>query len=148
MLMVDTSNSFLYNLSMENNYIYTKNTISFIRYHFIFTSRYRRKIFLINEVEKRFTEILYKICEEKDINIEKLECSEEYVYLYITGLPQHSPADIMNWIKSKSSSILRREFIQLSSMPSLWTRNYYVSTADTISNEIIMKYVNSQKNKP
>lgn len=146
--MVDTSNSFLYNLPMKNNYIYTKNTISFIRYHFIFTSRYRRKIFLINEVEKRFTEILYKICEEKDINIEKLECSEEYVYLYITGRPQHSPADIMNWIKSKSSSILRSEFIQLSSMPSLWTRNYYVSTADTISNEIIMKYVNSQKNKP
>lgn len=31
---------------MENKYRYTKTTVSVINYHFIFHSRYRRKIFL------------------------------------------------------------------------------------------------------
>jgi len=30
-------------------------------------------------------------------------------------------------------------------MPSLWTRNYFVSTADNVCSETIQKYVESQK---
>ncbi|MCB2351686.1 IS200/IS605 family transposase, partial [Clostridium estertheticum] len=38
---------------MENKYRTTKTTVSLINYHFIFCPRYRRKIFLIPNVEER-----------------------------------------------------------------------------------------------
>ena len=41
---------------MENNYRYTNTTVSLINYHFVFCLRYRRKIFLIPNVEQRFKE--------------------------------------------------------------------------------------------
>ena len=38
-------------------------------------------------------------------------------------------------------------FQNLKKMPSLWTRSYFVSTADNVCSETIKKYVESQKNK-
>lgn len=41
---------------MKNNYRRTKTTVSLINYHFVFCPRYRRKIFDIDGVERRFKE--------------------------------------------------------------------------------------------
>jgi len=46
-----------------------------------------------------------------------------------------------------SSKLIRKEFDELSKMPSLWTRSYFVSTAGNVSSETIKKYVESQKTR-
>lgn len=53
----------------------------------------------------------------------------------------------MQNIKGYTSKILRDEFIQLSKMPSLWTRSYFVSTAGNVCSETIKKYVENQKTR-
>ena len=53
----------------------------------------------------------------------------------------------MNKIKGVSSRIIRNEFEELSKMPSLWTRSYFVSTAGNVSSETIKKYVENQKKR-
>ncbi|MGH4137802.1 transposase, partial [Clostridium sp.] len=40
-----------------------------INYHFIFCPRYRRKIFLIPNVEERFKHMVKCVCEDIDIEI-------------------------------------------------------------------------------
>ena len=52
---------------MENNYRHTNTTASLINYHFVFYPRYRRKIFLISNVERRFKELVKIKCKELDI---------------------------------------------------------------------------------
>ena len=52
---------------MENNYRHTNTTASLINYHFVFCPRYRRKIFLISNVERRFKELVKIKCKELDI---------------------------------------------------------------------------------
>lgn len=54
----------------------------------------------------------------------------------------------MNRIKAASSHILRDEYPVLASMPSLWTRSYFVSTAGNVSSDTIKWYVNTQKTRP
>ena len=50
-------------------------------------------------------------------------------------------------IKGYTSKILREEFSELSKMPSLWTRSYFVSTAGNVCSETIKKYVENQKKR-
>ena len=132
---------------MENNYRHTNTTVSLINYHFVFCPRYRRKIFLIPRVEERFKTLVKEKCEEIEINIIAIECDKDHAHMFLNCLPIQSPSDIMQNIKGYTSKILREEFIQLSKMPSLWTRSYFVSTAGNACSETIKKYVENQKTR-
>ena len=67
--------------------------------------------------------------------------------MFLNCLPTLSPLDIMQQIKGYTSKILREEFVELSKMPNLWTRNCFVSTVGNVSSEIIKKYVENQKKR-
>ena len=66
---IDFIHILFYNICMENNYRYTNTTVSLINYHFVFCPRYRRKIFLIPNVESRFKELVKIKCKELEIEI-------------------------------------------------------------------------------
>lgn len=132
---------------MENKYRHTNTTVSLINYHFVFCPRYRRKIFNISNVEKRFKELVNIKCKELNIEIIAIECDEDHTHIFLNCLPTFSPSDIMQQIKGYTSKILREEFAELSKMPSLWTRNYFVSTAGNVSSETIKRYVENQRNR-
>ncbi|MBZ9686102.1 IS200/IS605 family transposase [Clostridium estertheticum] len=131
---------------MENEYRRTQTTVSLINYHFVFCPRYRRKIFLIPNVEERFKHMVKFICEELDIEIIAIECDKDYTHMFLNCLPTLSPSDIMQKIKGGTSRVLRGEFLELNKMPSLWTRSYFVSTSGVCS-ETIKKYVENQKTR-
>ncbi|HEY8892698.1 MAG TPA: IS200/IS605 family transposase [Clostridium sp.] len=132
---------------MENKYRTTKTTVSLINYHFIFCPRYRRKIFLIPNVEERFKHMVKYICDEIDVEIIAIECDKDHTHMFLNCLPTLSPSDIMQKIKSVTSNVLRGEFLELNKMPSLWTRNYFISTAGNVSSETIKMYVENQKTR-
>lgn len=132
---------------MDNKYFRTATTVSLINYHFVFCPKYRRKIFLIPNVENRFKELTQQICEELNIEILAMECHVDHAHLFLRCWPMQSPAEIMKKIKGASSHVLRDEFPQLTGMSSLWTRSYFVSTAGNVSSETIKWYVDTQKTR-
>lgn len=132
---------------MKDLYKHTKTTVSLINYHFIFCPRYRRKIFLINGIEERFKELVKIKCKELNIEIIAMECDKDHTHMFLNCLPTQSPSDIMQQIKGYTSKILREEFAELSKMPSLWTRSFFVSTAGNVCSETIKKYVENQKKR-
>lgn len=132
---------------MDNKYRRTQTTVSLINYHFVFCPRYRRKIFLIPNVEERFKYMVKFICEELEIEIIAIECDKDHTHMFLNCLPSLSPSDIMQKIKGVTSRVLRDEFLELKKMPSLWTRSYFVSTAGSVCSETVKKYVESQKTR-
>lgn len=133
---------------MENIYLHTKTSVSLVNYHLVFCPRYRRKIFNIEGVEARFKDLTFQECEARGIRIIAMECHIDHVHMFVNVPPQYSIPDIVKWIKGASSIALRKEFPQLSAMPSLWTRSYFVSTAGEVSSETIEWYVKTQKTRP
>jgi len=87
------------------------------------------------------------VCEEIDIEIIAIECDTDHTHMFLNCLPSLSPSDIMQKIKGITSRVLRDEFSQLSKMPSLWTRSYFISTAGNVSSDTIKKYVETQKTR-
>ena len=144
---IDNIHKMCYTIYMENKYRHTNTTVSLINYHFVFCPRYRRKIFLIPHVEERFKELLKIKCKELEIEIIAIECDKDHTHMFLNCLPTLSPSDIMQQIKGYTSKILREEFLELSKMPSLWTRSYFVSTAGNVCSETIKKYVENQKKR-
>ena len=132
---------------MDNVYRHTNTTVSLLNYHFVFSPRYRRKIFNIVGVEQRFRELVSQKCAELNIIIIALECDCDHTHLFLNCLPTHSPTSVMQNIKGYTSKVLRNEFDVLAKMPSLWTRSYFVSTAGNVSSETIKKYVEEQKSR-
>ena len=130
-----------------NGYRRTNTTVSLINYHFVFCSRYRRKIFLDSKVEQRFKEMVHEICESLKIEIIVLECEKDHAHIFLNSLPTLSPANIMARIKGVTSKQLREEFPHLHHLPSLWTRSYFVSTAGNVSSQTIKRYVEQQKTR-
>lgn len=130
-----------------DKYRKTKTTVSLINYHFVFCPRYRRKIFLIPNVELKFKNMVNFICEEMEIEIIAIECDKDHVHMFLNCLPTLSPCDIMQKIKGVTSKKLRAEFCELKKMKSLWTRSYFVSTEDNVCSETIKKYVGNQKKR-
>ena len=134
-------------MCMNNDYRYTETTVSLINYHFVFCPRYRRKIFLIPNVEQRFKELVNLKCKELDIELIAIECDKDHSHMFLNCLPTQSPSGIMHQIKGDTGKILREEFAELSKMPSLWTRSYFVSTAGNVCSETIKQYVENQKKR-
>ena len=136
-----------YHISMENKYGHTNTTVSLINYHIVFCPRYRRKIFLIPNVEERFKELVNIKCEELEIEMIAIECDKDHTHMFLNCLPTQCPSNIMAQIKGYTGKILREEFKGLSKMPNLWTRSYFVSTAGNVCSETIRRYVENQKNR-
>ena len=108
-----------YAMTIKNKYRHTNTTVSLINYHFVFCPRYRRKIFLIPDVERRFKKLVHIKCKELDIEIIAIECDKDHSHMSLNCLPTYSPSNIMQQIKGYTSKILREEFVELSRMPSL-----------------------------
>lgn len=130
---------------MRSEYKHTTTTVSLIRYHIVFCPRYRRKIFNIDGVEQRFKELTKEVCDQNNIDILAMECHEDHVHMFISVFPQQSIPEVVKIIKGATSFKLREEFQQLSTMSSLWTRSYFVSTAGDVSSDTIEWYIKTQK---
>lgn len=137
---------YCYSIVMEKDFRRTQRTLSLIRYHFVFCTRYRRKV-LEGAVETRFVDILQDICNRLNIKIVAIEVMDDHVHLVLNCLPDISPAEIMSKIKGVTSKKLREEFRHLNHQVSFWTRNYFVSTTENVSSEIIKCYVEQQKKR-
>lgn len=124
----------------------TQTTVSLINYHFVFCPRYRRKV-LVNDVDRRFRQILQEVCDENNLIIVALEVMPDHVHLFVNALPSISPSDIMAKVKGVTSRKLRQEFKHLRHLPSLWTRSFFCSTAGNVSRETVQRYIEEQKTR-
>lgn len=131
---------------MGQEYRRTNTTVSLINYHFVFCPRYRRKA-LVNEVDRRFREILQQVCDEHELTIVALEVMPDHVHLFVNAPPSISPSDVMAKVKGVTSRRLRQEFKHLRHLPSLWTRSFFCSTAGNVSSNTIQRYIAEQKTR-
>ena len=101
----------------------------------------------MGSVETRLKELLVQKAEEIGASIEKMEVMPDHVQLFIKADPTMSPHFIVQQLKGYTSRMLRQEFPHLKSkLPTLWTRSYYAESVGHISEAVVKKYIEEQKN--
>jgi len=123
----------------NNNIVYS------CKYHVVWCSKYRRKV-LIDEVEKRFREILKVVSLEKRVDILEFEIMPDHIHLLVELDPQYGVNRFIKNVKGVTSRILRKEFKHLTTkLPTLWSNSYFVSTVGGAPLKTIKKYIENQK---
>lgn len=132
---------------MRTRWQTNKGSVYNVAYHIIWCPKYRRAI-LVDDVAERLKTLLYEQASKFGWIIESMEVMPDHVHLFIKANPIDPIARIVAQLKGYTSHVLRTEFIHLKSkLPTLWTRAYYVETIGHISEDVIKRYIEDQKNK-
>jgi putative transposase len=121
-------------------------SVTLLNYHFVWIVRRRKKI-LEGDLDIRLKELIFQAATEIDCEVIALETDKDHVHLFVNCPPSLSPAQVVQRIKGFTSHQLRLEHPWLKTkLPSLWTRNYWASTAGNVSGDTIRRYIESQRN--
>ena len=122
-----------------------RNVVYSCKYHIVFCPKYRRKV-LAGEVEKDFKKIVRDISEEFNVELLEIETDKDHVHLLVDCDPQFGVAKYIKIVKGRSSRILRLKFKHLrTSLPTLWTNSYFISTVGGAPISIVKQYIQNQQ---
>jgi len=131
---------------MNDKYTHKEGIVYLNQHHIVFCPKYRRKV-LVGDIEKDLRQIFNEVAQEKDVEIKALEIMPDHVHMFISFDPRQPLHELIRLFKGRSSKILRDKYPKLKSrIPSLWTRSYFCCTIGYISEEIVKKYIENQKN--
>lgn len=101
----------------------------------------------MSDVEMRLRELLFDKALELDIQMTGLEIMPNHLHIFVKARPTYAPHFIVQQFKGYTANVLRKEFPHLLKIPSLWTRSYYCKSVGHISENAVLKYIESQKGK-
>lgn len=129
---------------MSRGYERENTSVHMMNYHFVWCPKYRRKV-LVDKVKERVEKLIQDKIKELDGKILKLQVMPDHIHLFVASHPKVSPNRLIGAVKGCTSRLVRKEFQHIRrSMPTLWTRSYFVSTTGNVSSHVIQKYIEEQ----
>jgi putative transposase len=122
---------------------------TFLRYHLIFSTKYRRKV--LNPIRDNLLASM-KEAETKNGNfhIEIDEVDQDHIHLLVRVKPSESIDRVVHALKQQSTYMmwkLHHDFLHLyywSGQHHLWTRGYFASTIGDVSEKTLVQYIKNQ----
>ena len=115
------------------------------KYHIVFAPKYRRQI-IYGKIKADIGQMLRKLCEYKGIEIIEAEACKDHIHMLVTIPPKYSVAQIMGYLKGKSSLMIFEKYVNLKykyGNRHFWCRGYYVSTVGA-NKKAIQEYIRNQ----
>lgn len=132
----------------NNKKVYKKDNYSFYSCQYIvsFHTKYKRKVLDTDEKRNFVKETLLAISKDYDFEIKEIEVSDNQVTMEIDCNPYFGIQSSIIKLKNNSASILKEKFPELTSrIPSIWTRDSFISTIGKVKEEDISNFTNFQK---
>ena len=82
------------------------------KYHIVFARKYRRQI-IYGKIKMDIGQMLRKLCEYKGIEIIEAEACKNHIHMLISIPPKYSVAQIMGYLKGKSSLMIFEKYANL-----------------------------------
>src|SRR3989338_4418288 len=124
----------------------TSHTQFDLKYHLIWTTKYRKPI-LSGSIGVRVRDLIREICQSLSVQIIRGHVSKDHVHIFISAPPQLSVSKLAQFLKGKTSRKLLQESASLRKQfwgQHLWGRGYFVVSSGNITDELIMDYIQSQ----
>ena len=115
------------------------------QYHIVFAPKYRRQV-IYRDIRTDIGQILRKLCEQKGVEIIEANACPDHIHMLISIPPKYSVAQIMGYLKGKSSLIIFDRHANLKykyGNRHFWARGYYVDTVGRNKKQI-QEYIKKQ----
>ena len=125
------------------------NAVYLLNYHIILVVKYRKKIFVNDEIIERAKELMRKISDENDVEVINQECGDDHIHLIVSTKPTLQLTKYINLLKGHSARALRKEFDFSEQLygDSLWSDSYYIATCGNVSLDTLYNYIENQRKK-
>lgn len=122
-----------------------EHRVHLIGYHLAWTLK-RLNPILVEQVAEDCKFLIEQKCNQRGWKILELAVRPDHVYLFVRAYPSDSAAEIIKECKGLTSHELRKKYPELKrKLPSLWTRSYFASTAEDVSQDTIRRYIETQR---
>lgn len=125
----------------------TGTAVYSINYHFVWSTKYRRKV-LVPPVDETLKEAIGAVCGEHGYELLALEVMPDHVHVFLSAPPKVAPAVIAKVLKGSTARTLFAKHPELRKKlcgSHLWNPSYYVGTAGQVSSDTIKRYIEAQK---
>ena len=102
----------------ETNIRRGRHCIFLMHVHLVFITKYRRKIFVQDAIEK-LRGYFASVCADFDVELVEMDGERDHVHLLINYPPKLAISNLVNSLKGVSSRLLRRD------RPDIAQRDYY-----------------------
>ena len=120
-----------------------------LQYHLILVCKYRKKLFVSDELSNDIKDLSIKICNKYNIIIKYMETDKNHIHYMLEIPPVISISKVVKLVKSYTtyhiwkihSNYLKRHFWKENTF---WTDGYFVSSIGNVSEEILKEYIENQ----
>lgn len=127
----------------------TCNAVYSLRYHLILCVKYRRDCLADERIRERFKELSLFVASSQGVDVIGQECGDDHVHLLISTRPSTVLTTYINFLKTYTSRMLRKEFPEQIREKlwgdALWSPSYYLATAGNVSLDTLYRYVEGQR---
>ena len=119
-----------------------------LKYHFVWCPKYR-KMALRGNVGRYVAKVIYEVAERYDFAVEELAVMPDHVHLFVSTVPELSPAHLAQVVKSITAREVFKRFPGIKKMlwgGALWERGYFVMSSGVgTTNEMIRRYIKEHR---
>lgn len=117
-----------------------------IKYHMVWITKYRKPV-LREAIAERTRELVRMVCSTNDVEILAGHVRTDHIHLLVSVPPHLSASKLVQYIKGNTSHKLQMEYKELNKQywgRHLWERGYFVASSGNVTDEVILKYIQSQ----
>lgn len=118
-----------------------------LRYHIVFCTKYRHKV-ISGAFEEWLKDMFQSIAKTNGFKIITMEVMPDHIHFLIDCTPQHFIPNIIKALKGNSARFAFKEFPELKKKlwsGHLWNPSYFVCSISDVTEQVIVNYINSQK---
>ena len=86
------------------------------KYHIVFAPKYRRRV-IYGKLKRDISQMLVELCKRKGVQLIEAEACPDHIHMLVTIPPKYSVAQIMGYLKGKSSLIIFDRHANLTVVP-------------------------------
>lgn len=132
-----------------SKYVRFGHAKAFLRYHLIFSTKYRRKV--LNPIRDDILSAMDDAAGKNgNFHVEIAEVDQDHIHLLVRIKPCESINHVVHSLKQQSTYLIWKKHHDYmmkyywSGQHHLWTRGYFASTIGDVSEKTIVNYIKNQ----
>lgn len=127
------------------------NAVFSLNYHFITVVKYRRKVFVNDDIINSLKSIIEQVSKENDVQVIEQECGEDHIHLLFRAKPTLNFKSYIQSLKGRSARLLRAQYPDLLKDKlwgeHFWSPSYFLATTGNVTLDVLKEYVESQRSE-
>lgn len=129
------------------HYYTNRHACFLLGYHLVLVTKYRKPV-LTGKVGELVYGLIRELCEARGYRILDLNGEPDHIHLLFEALPQMSPMEFVNVVKTKTARFARRDFpdelLKYYPKPYFWSASYFIATVSEQSLQVASEYIKNQ----